>query len=313
MAKCPKCRRAPIVNADAMNPGSGTTSSYTDRRLELGAFLRRRREALEPESVGITRGRRRIAKGLRREEVAALADIGAVWYTWLEQGRPINIAEETLRRVVTVLRLSGEETAYVFNLAGKLVPAEQSDHLVFGVSPEVQATLDSFAGPASVMNLRYDVIAWNAIAGRVFGYDARATDWRKNNRAWTKFHDPAARITFRDWHRSAENLVGMLRSMATPYFGDLRFDELLSELRRSPEFVELWNASRVGRDASTLVELRVGGRDFDVFSTRVSVLASPGIVIFFNAPADAHSAEVLASFVSPAETARREVQRIAAG
>jgi PAS domain-containing protein len=296
-----------------MNPGSGTPTTYTDRRLELGAFLRRRREALEPESVGITRGRRRIAKGLRREEVAALADIGAVWYTWLEQGRPINIAEETLRRVVTVLRLSGEEIAYVFNLAGKLVPAEHADHLVFGISPEVQATLDAFAGPASVMNLRYDVIAWNDVAARVFGYDACAADWRKNNRAWTKFHDPAARLIFRDWHRSAENLVGMLRSMTTPYFGDPRFDELLSELRRSPEFVELWNASRVGRDATTLVELRAGGRDFDVFSTRVSILASPGIVIFFNAPADAHSAEVLATLVARERTARRDAQRIACG
>ena len=277
-----------------MSPGSATPISYTDGRLELGAFLRRRREALEPETVGIVRGARRIAKGLRREEVAELAQIGSVWYTWLEQGRPINIAEDTLRRVVTALRLRGEEIAYVFNLAGKLVPAEQADHLVFGVSSEVQATLDAFAGPASVMNLRYDVIAWNAIAARVFGYDDGATDWRKNNRVWTKFHDPTARITFRDWHRSAENLVAMLRSMASPYAGDPRFDELFAELRRSSEFVELWNAKRVGRDASTLVELQCEGEDFDVFSTRVSILASPGIVIFFNAPADAHSAHVLA-------------------
>lgn len=281
------------VNSDAMNPGIGTPTSYTDRRLELGAFLRRRREGLEPESIGIARGRRRIAKGLRREEVAELADIGAVWYTWLEQGRPTNIAEETLGRVVTALKLSGEETAYVFKLAGKLVPAEQTDQLAFGVSPSIQAALDAFAGPASVMNLRYDVIAWNAIARRVFGYDASASDWRRNNRAWTKFHDPSSRVTFRDWHGSAENLVGMLRSMATPYLGDPRFEELFLELRRSAEFVELWNASRVGRDATTLVELRVDGRDFDVYSMRATIPASPGSVIFFNAPADERSAEVL--------------------
>jgi transcriptional regulator with XRE-family HTH domain len=278
-----------------MTPSSATSTSYTDRRSELGAFLRRRREALDPESVGIIRGPRRIAKGLRREEVAELAQIGPVWYSWLEQGRPINIAEETLRRVVSALRLRGEEIAYVFNLAGKLVPAEHADHLAFGVTPEVQATLDAFGGLASVMNLRYDVIAWNALAARVFGYDACVTDWRKNNRAWTKFHDPAARTTFRDWHRSTENLVAMLRSMAAPYVGDPRFDELFSELRRSPEFIELWNANRVGRDATTLVELRCGEDDFDVFSTRVSILASPGIVIFFNAPADTHSGQVLAS------------------
>ena len=261
----------------------------------MGAYLRRRREALEPERVGIVRGARRIAKGLRREEVAELAQIGAVWYTWLEQGRPINIAEDTLRRVVTALQLRGEEIAYVFNLAGKLVPAEHADQLVFGVSSEVQATLDAFTGPASVMNLRYDVIAWNPIAARVFGYDESATDWRKNNRAWTKFHDPAARETFRNWQSSAENLVGMLRSMATPHAGDPRFEELFTELRRSPEFIELWNANRVGRDASTLVELQCEGKQFDVFSTRVSILASPGIVIFFNAPADAQSANVLAT------------------
>src|SRR5690606_21755805 len=42
-------------------------------REQLADFLRSRREALQPEDVGIARGPRRRAAGLRREEVAALA------------------------------------------------------------------------------------------------------------------------------------------------------------------------------------------------------------------------------------------------
>src|SRR5579864_5120575 len=36
----------------------------------LGEFIRTRRERLSPEQVGLTRGSRRRAKGLRREELA---------------------------------------------------------------------------------------------------------------------------------------------------------------------------------------------------------------------------------------------------
>jgi transcriptional regulator with XRE-family HTH domain len=247
---------------------------------------------LEPEAHGIARGRRRLAKGLRREEVAELADTGVVWYTWLEQGRPINISEETLRRVAAALKLNGEETAYVFGLAGKFVPAEVADQLVFGVTADVQAALDAFEGAASAMNYRYDVIAWNAIAARVFDYDA-AYDWRRNNRVWSKFFDPASRRRFRDWQHSAENLVAMFRSMSTPHLDDPRFEELFDELRRSEEFVELWEHAGVGRELTSLLELRVGDKDLDVFSVRATLPAAPGIVLFFNPPANAASAEVL--------------------
>ena len=60
------------------------------RRRELGAFLRSRRERINPEQVGLRPSRRRRTPGLRREEVAQLAGVGVTWYTWLEQGRDIN-------------------------------------------------------------------------------------------------------------------------------------------------------------------------------------------------------------------------------
>ena len=60
---------------------------HDDRRKQLGAFLRARRESLDPQRLGLPRSGRRRTPGLRREEVAMLADVGVTWYTWLEQGR----------------------------------------------------------------------------------------------------------------------------------------------------------------------------------------------------------------------------------
>ena len=57
-------------------------------RNELGQFLRSRREAIRPEALGLPEGGRRRTPGLRRDEVAELADISVDWYIRLEQGRP---------------------------------------------------------------------------------------------------------------------------------------------------------------------------------------------------------------------------------
>jgi transcriptional regulator with XRE-family HTH domain len=282
------------MKSDAANTGTeGPSLGALYGRVQLGRFLRRRREQHDPDALGIARGRRRLAKGLRREEVAELADIGVVWYTWLEQGRPINIAEDTLHRVAAALKLSGEETAYVFQLAGKFGPAEVPGQLIFSAGADVQAALDAFAGPASAMNLRYDVVAWNGIAARVFGYSVKH-DWRRNNRMWSKFFTPEARLLFRDWEHSAENLVAMFRSMATPHLGNARFKELLGELSQSPEFVALWErTAAVGREPTSLVELFVDGHDFDVYSIRATLPSAPELVLFLNPPANHATKELI--------------------
>ena len=55
-----------------------------------------RRESLDPQRLGLPRSGRRRTPGLRREEVALLADVGVTWYTWLEQGRDVNPQSKTL-------------------------------------------------------------------------------------------------------------------------------------------------------------------------------------------------------------------------
>ena len=69
------------------------------RRRHLGEFLKAKRAALSPDRAGNTSASRRRTPGLRREEVAALADVGVTWYTWLEQGRQINVSAEALQRI----------------------------------------------------------------------------------------------------------------------------------------------------------------------------------------------------------------------
>ena len=88
------------------------------RRAALGHFLRERRAEIAPEEVGIASRRGRRTPGLRREEVAFLADIGVKWYARLEAGDDVHPSAATLTGIAFALRLSSAELEYVLELAG---------------------------------------------------------------------------------------------------------------------------------------------------------------------------------------------------
>ena len=83
------------------------------RRAELADFLRKRRDALTPEDVGLPGGGRRRTPGLRREEVAFLSGVGTTWYTWLEQGRDVRASLDVLEALSTALRLPNAERVHL--------------------------------------------------------------------------------------------------------------------------------------------------------------------------------------------------------
>src|ERR1700744_6219309 len=87
------------------------------RRAELADFLRSRRARMTPEEVGLAPGARRRTPGLRREELAQLAGVGVTWYTWLEQGRPINASVQVLDAIAGVLGLGSSERWHLYRLA----------------------------------------------------------------------------------------------------------------------------------------------------------------------------------------------------
>lgn len=92
-----------------------------DRAL-LADFLRARREALQPEDVGLPRGQRRRTGGLRREEVAVLAGMSADYYSRIEQQRGPAPSERMLVALARALRLNQSEQDHLFILGGNPAP-----------------------------------------------------------------------------------------------------------------------------------------------------------------------------------------------
>jgi len=123
---------------------------------EIGRFLRDRRGRLQPAGVGLVSvGRRRVA-GLRREEVAALASVGATWYVILESGRAVNPSDDVLRAVARALLLTPTETEYLLSLSEIAQLTEAPT-----VPAEARKVLEATGLPAYVVERGWRALAWN--------------------------------------------------------------------------------------------------------------------------------------------------------
>ena len=142
------------------------------QRRQLIDFLKGCRARLSPTQVGLPDTNRRRTPGLRREDVAALAGVSVTWYTWLEQGRKIQVSADVLERVCTTLRMTADEREYLFALVQHR-PAPPAAGCATEVSPTLARMLDALGVPALVMTARWDVIAWNRLMSQAFRhYDA---------------------------------------------------------------------------------------------------------------------------------------------
>lgn len=212
-----------------------------DQRLqELGDFLRTRRNRIGPEDVGLPRGSRRRAPGLRRAEVAQLAGVSVDWYTWLEQGRPITVSTQVLESLVQALHLNTDERAHLFFLAHQQPPPARAMEPET-VSPALQFFLDHQGlSPAFVTGRRWDVLAWNEAARVVFG-DYKQMTAHERNTVWRMFTSPMHRQLLVDWEGHARRLLAQFRATCGRYLGDPWLTELIHDLMSaSPEFRAWW-------------------------------------------------------------------------
>lgn len=216
------------------------------RRAELASFLRTRRARLQPGQLGLPTFGRRRTPGLRRDEVAQLAGVGVSWYTWLEQGRDITVSEQVVERLAETLQLEREERRHLFVLARGMVPVVDEKAEIVPPPPGVQAVLDALGiNPAYLVDYRFNLVAWNESACRVFGDFSRLTE-RERNRIWNMFTNPATRQLFVDWEQAAQHAVMYFRSAYDKWIGDAWFEQLLADLqRKSPEFRTLWSQHNV--------------------------------------------------------------------
>jgi transcriptional regulator with XRE-family HTH domain len=84
---------------------------------ELGAFLRSRREAVNPADVGLPVGPRRRTPGLRRAELATLAGVSIDYLIRLEQGRDTHPSAQVLAALGEALRLGEDDLEHLRVLA----------------------------------------------------------------------------------------------------------------------------------------------------------------------------------------------------
>lgn len=208
-------------------------------RKELSEFLRSRRERLNPIDAGLPAGGRRRTPGLRREEVAALAGVGLTWYTWLEQGRDISVSATFLDNLARVLKLDAAERRYLYLLTQQRPPAEPGK--TWCVVPPVIHRLmgDLITRPAYVINLRWDVLAWNTVADRVFRFSQHAPERR--NLLWMLFADEPTQALFDPWDDQALQMLSHFRRDFVKATQEPDICALIKDLEKvSPDFREWW-------------------------------------------------------------------------
>jgi transcriptional regulator with XRE-family HTH domain len=214
------------------------------RRQELAAFLRSRRERLTPEAVGLTTYGRRRTPGLRREEVAQLAGVGVTWYTWLEQGRDINVSTQVLEALARTLQFDRHEHAHLLALAG--VPDAAPLDRCPTITPGVLTVLEQLdPSPAVVHNARRDILAFNEAYTRVFP-DIVDVPPEDRNLLVLCFTHPGWRRRLPDWEEGARRLVAQFRGAMAEHVAEAPWKRLLERLlAESPEFATHWERHEV--------------------------------------------------------------------
>lgn len=228
-------------------------------REDLAAFLRARRERLAPADVGLPSGGRRRTPGLRREEVAALAGVGLSWYTWLEQGRDIGVSAAFLDSLARVLKLDAAERRHLFLLAHQRPPAEPGK--TWCVVPAlVRRLMDDLAPHAAyVLNLRWDVLAFNAPADRLFAFGSHPP--QRRNLLWLLFTDRLMHERLVGWQEQAPQMLSGFRRDFARAAQEADIHELVDELEQvSPEFRQWWRRHEVHAPCSGVRRLLVDGR-----------------------------------------------------
>ncbi len=217
-----------------------------DTRDEIRDFLSSRRAKITPQQAGLPvyGGAHRRVPGLRREEVAMLAGVSADYYVRLERGDLAGVSEEVLDALAGALQLDEAERAHLSDLARAAADRPnrrrrraQSDT----VPASVQVMLDAMTGASAVVrNERLDILATNPLGRALYDplYRDRA---RPANHARFAFLDPAAHDFWVNWERSADDTVGILRTLAGRDPHDKALYDLVGELStRSEDFRSRW-------------------------------------------------------------------------
>jgi transcriptional regulator with XRE-family HTH domain len=220
---------------------------------QLGVFLRSRRDQLRPSDVGLTVGPRRRAPGLRRDEVAMLANMSSDYYERIEQGRGPQPSPPMLGAIARALRLTLTERDHVYALAGH--PAPEPNVALGYADPGLMTVLDALAPrvPALIADDIHNVVGQNALNVALLGQLVGEPGFRSNF-LWHWFLDPAYATLYAPNNREqlSRNYAAELRVATARRPDDRAVTSLTDELRtHSADFARVWERNEVGTVAKT--------------------------------------------------------------
>ncbi|WP_411348543.1 helix-turn-helix transcriptional regulator [Paenibacillus sp. WLX2291] len=267
----------------------------------LGEFIRSRRERIQPTDAGIQPlpGRRR-TPGLRREEVAYLANVSVTYYTWLEQGKETNPSPDVLTSIGSALQLTDDERQYMLGL----VQREPVDYSRLLWPPErntdvMQQMVQQLSYPSFITNEATDVIAWNRAAELVIA-DFGQMDPSERYMMNLIFLHPEYRRKLLNWDEFARYSAGIMRSSFEKYRDEPLYMERFNRLYTgSPEFATEWDRFEIRQKqvATATYQLDDGQHmEFEIHSAG-SVDNDPGLHWCFFVPS-ADTAPRLAQLLS---------------
>jgi transcriptional regulator with XRE-family HTH domain len=216
-----------------------------ERRAALAAFLRTRRERLQPTDLGLPVRRRRRTPGLRREEVAELANIGVAWYTLLEQGQDVHPSANVLVSLAQALRLNAAEQRQLFLLAQGELPDQHARGKEEQVTPALTRMIDALDPHPALLTGRYwNALAWNRSAAWLFRLQEPCPPY-SHNIIW-RFFQSEARSLYQEWEKQAQSLVAQFRADYTRYPDDPSFCAIVAALQEHcPQFCQWWEQQNI--------------------------------------------------------------------
>jgi transcriptional regulator with XRE-family HTH domain len=261
---------------------------------ELASLLRAWRDRMPPVEAGLPSGGDRRSPGLRREELAMLANLSVDYIIRLEQGRAQHPSAGVLGSLARALRLTDEERDHLFRVGGVAVPTTTT--VPRHVTPGVQHIVDRLGEvPVSVFSAAWDTLLANDLWVTLFGEVPRAAP--ASNLLWRQFTGELSPVTHSAEHGAAfrRDLVADVHLAASRYPDDAALASLIVELRAvSPEFEGLWGAAQFGEhreSRKTVHNSLVGSITFDC-----DVLAAPGsdlkIVVYTVIPGSEDAAKL---------------------
>ncbi|MEU8631808.1 helix-turn-helix transcriptional regulator [Amycolatopsis sp. NPDC048633] len=274
-----------------------------DRTEELAAFLRTRRERLDPRDFGLpSRRQARRTPGLRREEVAELAGVSTDYIVRLEQARGLRPSAEVVEALARALRLAPDERAYLYGLA-RQHPRTAEKLVTTAAPPLARLVADLAPLPVLLLNHRYDILAWTpAMARLLVDFDTVAPSRR--NAMWLCQMHPRVRELYVDRERVVREGIAHLRAAWAAHPDDRALTDLIAEfIAGDADFARLWAERDVkghGRGSKTLRHPGVGelALRFEVLTP----LQDPDQLLVIYRAADEASQAALDRLCAPAAT-----------